>query len=110
KNIRPLAGRPLVHWVMQAALGCDAIARVYVATDDAAIAAAARRMADPRLEVIGRSPATATDDASTESALLEFAEQHQDFDRVVLIQATSPLLTAADLAVALKEIERTGAT
>jgi CMP-N-acetylneuraminic acid synthetase len=31
KNIRPLAGRPLVHWTMSAALGCDRIDRLYVA-------------------------------------------------------------------------------
>jgi len=110
KNIRPLAGKPLVHWVVEAALGCDAIDRVYVATDSDAIAEAVRRIEDPHLSVIGRSPETATDTASTESALLEFAETFDDFDRVVLIQATSPLLTAADLAGGLAELDAAGAT
>ncbi|TNF32241.1 MAG: N-acylneuraminate cytidylyltransferase [Deltaproteobacteria bacterium] len=110
KNIRPLAGKPLVHWVVEAALGCARVDRVYVATDSDAIAGAVREIADPRLAVVGRSPETATDTASTESALLEFAEAHPDFDRVVLIQATSPLLTAADLDRGLAELDAAGAT
>jgi len=110
KNIRPLAGRPLVHWVAQAALDCAGIDRVYVATDSDAIRAATLTLADPRLEVIGRSPETATDTASTESALLEFAEAHADFDRIVLIQATSPLLAGSDLDRALIELDAAGAT
>lgn len=110
KNIRPLAGKPLVHWVVEAALGCGAVDRVFVATDSDAIAVAARQIADPRLEVVGRSPETATDTASTESALLEFAEAHPEADRVVLIQATSPLLTAADLDRAFAALAASGAT
>ena len=48
------------------------------------------------MEVISRSPETASDTASTESAMLEFAGKYE-FDNIVLIQATSPLLTAKDL-------------
>ena len=46
--------------------------------------------------VIGRSAESASDTASTEFAMLEFAENY-DFDNITLIQATSPLLTADDL-------------
>lgn len=46
--------------------------------------------------VIGRSAESASDTASTEFAMLEFAQSYS-FDNVVLIQATSPLLTSADL-------------
>jgi len=45
---------------------------------------------------IGRSAASAEDTASTESAMLEFAAQYA-FDNIVLIQATSPLITGDDL-------------
>ena len=46
--------------------------------------------------VIGRSAESASDTASTEFAMLEFAENYE-FDNITLIQATSPLLTAEDL-------------
>lgn len=109
KNIRLIAGRPLVHWATAAALGCPEIGRVYVASDDPEIRVVAGQLACPRLRVVDRDPETATDEATTESALLDFAEAY-DFDRVVLIQATSPLLTAGDLSGALARMDTLCAT
>merc|ERR1712217_189163 len=40
-----------------------------------------------------RAPETATSSASTELALIDFANAHPDFDILCLIQATSPLTT-----------------
>ena len=108
KNIRPLAGRPLVHWTVLAALDAVGIDRVVVASEDEEIRRVARQIGDPRLEVISRSPETASDTASTESALLEFAEANV-FDRVVLVQATSPLLRSQDLDEGLLKLESAGA-
>lgn len=102
KNIKPMCGRPLVYWTVAAACGCDKIDKVYVATDSDRIREALHKVqqeekaAFARLEVIGRSAASASDTASTEAAMLEFAENY-DFEHIVLIQATSPLLTAEDL-------------
>ncbi|MFT7579150.1 MAG: YrbI family 3-deoxy-D-manno-octulosonate 8-phosphate phosphatase [Myxococcota bacterium] len=109
KNIRPLAGRPLVHWVTRAALAAKGIDHVYVASDSPAIREVAARLNSPKLSVIDRDPATATDTASTESALLAFAAEHE-FDRVVLIQATSPLLTSDDLDQGLARLDAEGVT
>ena len=103
KNIRPLCGRPLVYWTVRAACACAAVDRVFVATDSAAIRETAEgfRREDPalfeKLRVVSRSPESATDTASTEQAMLEFAEK-ESFDHIVLVQATSPLLRAEDLA------------
>ena len=103
KNIKPISGRPLVYWTVRAACGCRAIDRVYVATDSDKIretVEAFKKGAEAELfskvTVIGRSAESACDTASTESAMLEFAEAY-DFDNIVLIQATSPLLQAEDL-------------
>ena len=49
-----------------------------------------------KVEVIGRSAASASDTASTEFAMLEFAGNYE-FDNIVLVQATSPLLQNIDL-------------
>jgi N-acylneuraminate cytidylyltransferase len=104
KNIKPLAGRPLVHWTMLAALDCPQIDKVYVASEDQTIREVAAQISSDQLEVIDRDPATATDEATTESALLEFAAKYP-FDRVVLIQATSPLLRSSDLSDAIEKLD-----
>lgn len=101
KNIKILAGKPLVYWTAKAASDCAGIDAVYVSTDDAEIARTVESLCLPKVSVVGRSAETATDTASTESALLEFAEQTA-CERIVLIQATSPLLSTDDLSGGLK--------
>ncbi len=97
KNIKPIAGRPLVYWTVSAACACDQIDAVYVSTDDERIKETVSGFGMNKVIVTDRSKETATDTASTESALLEFA-QKTEFDNLVLIQATSPLLTSEDLS------------
>lgn len=103
KNIKPISGRPLVYWTVKAACGCKYIDRVYVATDSDKIKETVEAFkigmeADlfAKVELIGRSTESASDTASTEFAMLEFAENYE-FDNIVLVQATSPLLQSADL-------------
>lgn len=103
KNIKPIAGKPLVYWTVRAACRCAAIDRVYVATDSVKIKETVESFKQgdeatlfEKAFVIGRSAQSASDTASTESAMLEFAET-VDFDTIVLIQATSPLLRGEDL-------------
>ncbi len=96
KNIKIISGKPLVYWTAKAANDCKYIDKVYIATDSVQIAEKVEELALEKVEVIGRSAETATDTAATESAMLEFAAKYE-FDNVVLIQATSPLLTAEEL-------------
>ena len=96
KNIKPFCGKPLVYWTAKAAVESKYIDKVYVSTDDEKIRETVLGFCLDRVEVIGRSNSTATDEASTESAMLEFARGH-DFEHIALIQATSPLLRAEDI-------------
>ena len=96
KNIKPINGRPLVYWVLDAAVHCAGIDKVFVSTDHDRIRETVLRYGSPKIEVVGRSAETAGDRSSTESAMLEFAPQAA-FDRIILIQATSPLLEARHL-------------
>ena len=96
KNIKLIAGRPLVWWVASAACTCESIDMVFVSTDCEEIRNVVTGFGLSKLEVIDRNAENATDTASTESAMLEFAENHQ-FNNIALIQATSPLITADDL-------------
>ncbi|MDO5124737.1 MAG: N-acylneuraminate cytidylyltransferase [Eubacteriales bacterium] len=103
KNIKLINGKPLVYWTVKAACGCKHIDKVYVATDSCRIKEAVEAFEQNegeiffgKVEVIGRSEESASDTASTEYAMLEFAEKYE-FDNIVLVQATSPLLTSRDL-------------
>ncbi|MCI8957883.1 MAG: N-acylneuraminate cytidylyltransferase [Lachnospiraceae bacterium] len=103
KNIKMMNGKPLVYWTVRAACNCKYIDKVYVSTDSKIIAETVNGFKNGieaeqffKMEVSSRSAESATDSASTESAMLEFAEQY-DFENMVLIQATSPLLMGSDL-------------
>jgi len=101
KNIKPINGKPLVYWTVAAACGCKYIDKVYIATDSDEIKRVVEEFSKTsdifgKAEVIGRSAESASDTASTESAMLEFADNY-DFDNIALVQATSPMLTAEDL-------------
>ncbi len=85
------AGKPLCRWTIEAAARASRIDAVYVATDSEEIRDAVRGFGLPKVIVIDRSPETATDSASTESVMLEFAERYPDFQKLILMQATSPL-------------------
>lgn len=112
KNIKLICGKPLVYWTVKAACGCKYIDKVYVATDSDEIRRTAesfRQEAEmfSKLEVINRSEESASDTASTEFAMLEFADRYE-FDNIVLIQATSPLLTSGDLNRGFEVFEEDG--
>jgi len=96
KNIKVIAGKPLVYWTVKAASECAAIHKIYVCTDSAAISDTVTAFCLPKVEIVGRSEESATDIASTEFGMLEFAHEHI-FGNIALIQATSPLLTTNDL-------------
>ncbi len=103
KNIKLINGRPLVYWTVKAACECKYIDKVYVSTDSDKIKETVANFKEEnkiklfsKVEVIGRSAESASDTASTEFAMLEFAGNY-DFDNIVLVQATSPLLQASDL-------------
>lgn len=103
KNIKEFAGKPLVYWTLQAAVECEDIDKIFVATDSDRIKKIVLAFGFDKVEVIGRSSETATDAATTESAMLEFAEKYE-FDNIVLIQATSPLLTAKDITSGIEAL------
>jgi len=108
KNIKLLGGKPLLHWTIEAALAADGIDLVFVSSDDQEILDCALQLGDPRVRASQRAPELATDTASTEAVMLDFARRH-DFEVMLLIQATSPLTTADDLAGALRKFAETGA-
>jgi N-acylneuraminate cytidylyltransferase len=106
KNIKTIAGKPLVFWTVRAALETDIISKVYVATDSKIISqVVGLHFNSDKLAVVGRDQQTVTDIASSEAALLEFCSNYE-FDYVFFIQATSPLLSSRDLEYAWNYYEK----
>jgi len=102
KNIKKIAGKPLVQWTIEAAINSEVIDHVYVSTDSDEIRSVVESLGFKKVTVIDRSLESATDTAPTEMALIEFANNYI-FNNIILIQATSPLLTSYDLDSALEK-------
>jgi 3-deoxy-manno-octulosonate cytidylyltransferase (CMP-KDO synthetase) len=91
KPLADLAGRPLVQWVYEAAVGCEAYDEVVVATDHEAIAARVRDFG-------GVVEMTRSDHLSGTDRVAEVAQRHGDADVVVNVQGDQPFATASMLA------------
>ena len=87
KNIKEIAGKPLIAWTIEAAKESEMIDRYVVSTEDDEIAQIARGYG---VEVFPRPAELATDEASTLSVLQHTIEQIP-CGIVVLLQATSPI-------------------
>jgi N-acylneuraminate cytidylyltransferase len=105
KNVQRVGGVPLVSRAVLSARRASLVDAVYVSTDDADIAAAA---ADAGAAIIDRPRELASDESSSESALLHALDElHRDGvtpDIVVFIQATSPFIDPADLDDAVQRV------
>lgn len=107
KNIRPLAGRPLIQWTLDAARASSILDLTVVSSDDEAVLTLAR---DAGFEAIRRPEALAGPEASVIDAIEHALEQvGGDWDYVVLLQPTSPLRRVEDIDGAVRRCEATGA-
>jgi YrbI family 3-deoxy-D-manno-octulosonate 8-phosphate phosphatase len=111
KNVRPVGGKPLLGWTIEAARASRRVERVAVSTDDPEIAAVAVRFG---AEVIDRPTGISGDSASSESALLHALEHLRSVegyapDVLVFLQCTSPLTAPEDIDGTIEAMERQGA-
>lgn len=95
KNIRQLAGKPMISYTLEEAKKSKYLDRVIVSTDDHEIADICRGFG---AEVMSRPSEFATDTAPTELALIHVVEtlkQNEGYeaDAVVTLEPTSPLRT-----------------
>lgn len=110
KNVREVAGEPLLAHTVRASRDADRVDRTVVSTDDAEIKEAAL---EAGAEVPFDRPAElATDEALIEPVIehaVEWLREHEGetYDTIALLQATAPLRTAehVDEAVATYEAE-----
>lgn len=111
KNIRPIAGKPLIAYTVEEALKCTLITEYLVSSDDSEILALAFQCG---AQVIERPAELAQDDTPHLPALvhaLDWAEEFYNthFDVVADLRATNPFKTAYDIDSAIQKLVRTNA-
>jgi N-acylneuraminate cytidylyltransferase len=99
KNIKMIAGKPLIAWTIESAKKSELLDRYIVSTEDEDIASIARKYG---AEVLYRPPEIATDEASTMS-VLQHAVSVIPCDTIVLLQATSPIRSAGLVDECIRE-------
>lgn len=105
KNIRPLGGKPLIAWTIDAARGAPELADLLVSTDSPAIAKAAE--AAGALVPWLRPAELATDTASSMAVCLHaldwYEQEKGPVDGLLLLQPTSPFRTITSIRRAIEQ-------
>jgi CMP-N-acetylneuraminic acid synthetase len=112
KNIADLAGKPLIAWGIEAALKSPSVNRLIVSTDDDKIAEVCRKYG---ANVPFKRPAELSGDKSPHIPVIQHAvkwmedNENKVYDRIMLLQPTSPFTTSEDIEAALKLAENADA-
>jgi N-acylneuraminate cytidylyltransferase len=91
KNIKKMDGLPLYWYVALEAFNCKLIAKVYIVHDFLS-----EKFPDSSDNIEHIKVPEMDDSCIQEDVMIPFAREH-DFEHIVLLQATSPLLTSGDL-------------
>lgn len=107
KNIRLLAGKPLLNYTAEAALSANRLTRVILSTEDEEIAEIGRACG---VEVPFLRPTELAQDTTptlpvVQHALQFLEAQGSHFDAVCLLQPTNPLRQAADIDGCIELLE-----
>lgn len=109
KNVRPLAGKPLIAYAIETAFASSLIDRVVVSTDNVEIAKVARRY---RAEVPFIRPAALAQDDSPEwlawqhaIRMIEMEQDERKMDIFVCIPPTSPLRSVEDVDACIQILQ-----
>jgi len=98
KNIKILAGKPLIAYTIEAALKCKYLQRIIVSTEDKEIAEVSKKYGS---EIIERPKELATDESPDIYSVLHVLKilEKQKYipDIVIRLQAVSPLINAKDI-------------
>ena len=104
KNVRPLCGKPLIAYTIEAALSSKLIDRVIVSTEDEKIAEVTKKYG---AELIRRPPELAQDDTPSLPVYqhaIRHLEKMEDYrpEIIVILQPTSPLRIVGDIDGAIE--------
>ena len=101
KNIVDINGKPLIAYAIEASIKSKSN-ETWVSTENDEISGIARKYG---AKVLNRPENISTDDTPSESVLLHFIKEVDDFDILIFLQATCPLVEGADINKALALME-----
>lgn len=111
KNMKPIGGRPLVEWAIEAARAAGSITRLVVSSDDPEVLEVAERLAP------GSGLDRPEDLATAESPAIDYVRHALEvaesdgarYDAVAIVQATSPFTTPQQIDDTIDLLRRTDA-
>ena len=112
KNVRDVAGKPLIAWTIEAALNSCVRDSFFVSTDDAQIAKVAKDWGAP----VQLRPTSLAEDRTPmvdviHCSLLENEKKHgKKFDYILLLQPTAPMREAKDIDRAIEALQASNAS
>lgn len=111
KNIKPLKGKPLLAYSIEAARKSGLFEEVYVSTDSEKYAEIAKEYgADvPFLREKENANDTASSLDTVQEALNKYKEMGREFDTVCLLQPTSPLRQPEDICAGYELLQKKNA-
>ncbi|UED80930.1 acylneuraminate cytidylyltransferase family protein [Lysinibacillus sp. CD3-6] len=102
KNIKELAGKPLIAWTIEEAKKSKYIDRVIVSSEDEEILQIARKFGE---EVPFVRPANLAEDTTAGiEPVLHALDHFTDYDYVVMLQPTSPLRLVEDIDGCIEQL------
>ncbi|MEC7644230.1 cytidylyltransferase domain-containing protein [Idiomarina sp.] len=112
KNIKPLHGKPMIGWTIEAACSSGLSSRIVVTSDDDEILNYASTYADRGVVSHKRPEELATDTASSIDVIIDVIEAERLAGKppstVLLLQPTSPLRNETDIRNAVEAFEKSG--
>ncbi|MCW7462980.1 acylneuraminate cytidylyltransferase family protein [Leptospira limi] len=100
KNIKQIAGKPLISWTIEAALASQCLTSVIVSTDDAEIAGISKS-AGASVPFL-RPTDLATDHSPGTDPVMHALDFFPEMDYILLLQPTSPLRTNYDIDACIR--------
>ncbi|GEM_PF-55993 len=107
KNIKPIAGRPLIDYMIQAALGSKELTHVCLSSEDAEILSIGKKWGGPNLLLVDR-PKELAEDTTPSLPVVQHAVTELEkrlgltFDYVVLLQPIMPLAFSSDIDACIR--------
>jgi len=109
KNIKLIAGQPLIYWSLDAAVNCSRVNKVYISTDSEIIKNVVKnynKKNKEKIVIVDRSEQAATDTATTEDVEFDFCDKVDNFENLILIQATNPMIRTEDIDGCINEFPK----
>ena len=100
KNLKTLAGRPLLDWTLRAAVDSGRQLAIVLSTDSSEI-----EHSDPTVYADSVLRRKVSGDGPLEPVIEEAIQRHHDYDAYMLLQPTSPLRTSEDIDAVIKLLE-----